>query len=106
MEMFGILGAIPAAFVATAVYSNVLWRVPLTQRDKRVLFAASLGVLGTLLLEWILLLTIGAVAIRSSLGPIFYPAHLAVFILANPASANLLIAAWKAAHWRSSMRVT
>jgi hypothetical protein len=47
-------------------------------------------VLGGLLVEWGALLTLGAVRSRAAIGPAFYPLHLALFVLAVPALANVL----------------
>ncbi len=91
MEMFGIIGAMPAAFVASAIYSQILIRLPLSPSMKRYLLWASFFVLGSLVLEWLLLATLGAVQSRSMIGPIFYLVHLALFLLAVPALANILV---------------
>jgi hypothetical protein len=91
MEMFGILGSIPAAFCASAIYAAILRSVILRPWLKHLLISASAAILGGLGGEWILLGTVGAVRGRQILGPCFYPMHLIVFFLAVPALANLLV---------------
>jgi hypothetical protein len=92
MELFGIACSIPTAFVAVVVYSFALrWVVRRQPWVARVFVPASLLVLAGLAVEWLLLATIGAVRSRGIVGPVFYPAHLAVFFLSVPAAATVLV---------------
>jgi hypothetical protein len=92
MELFGIVCSIPAAFVATVVYSFALrWVIRKQPWLATVLVPASLLVLASLAVEWVLLATVGAVRSRGIVGPMFYPAHLAVFLLSVPAAATVLV---------------
>jgi hypothetical protein len=92
MELFGIILSIPVAFVASVVYcfflAKIIIRVDLL---RRFMWAASVGVLLLFAVEIVLLVTIGAVRSRASIGPGFYVAHLAVFFLGPPSLANVLI---------------
>lgn len=89
--MFAIIGAMPAAFVASAIYSRILGKLSLTSRVRRFVVRASSAVLGALLLEWILLATLGAVQCRVMIGPAFYLLHSALFLLAVPSLVNILM---------------
>src|SRR5438093_10199179 len=92
MELFGIILSIPAAFVASVMYS--LFLVLVVRRFERIsrwLWWVSVGVLGFFVLELFLLATLGAVASRATLGPEFYAVHLALFFFGTPALANLLL---------------
>jgi hypothetical protein len=92
MELFGVVCSIPAAFVATVVYSfGLRWVVRKQPWLARVLIPASLLVLASLAVEWVLLASVGAVRSRGIVGPAFYPAHLAVFFLSVPAAATVLV---------------
>jgi hypothetical protein len=91
MELFGIILAIPAAFLATAIYVGLMRFAFLYRPINRLALWLSVAVLGGLLVEWGALLAVGAVRSRAIVGPAFYPAHLALFVLAVPALANLLI---------------
>jgi hypothetical protein len=91
MELFGILFAIPVAFVAAAVYASLMRFVLRYRLINRIALWISIAVLGGLLLEWGALLAVGAVRSRAIVGPAFYPAHLVLFFLAVPALANVLI---------------
>jgi len=92
MELFGVVGSAPAAFVAAAMYSlAVRWLVRRQPRAGGVLVSVSIFVLVGLVVEWILLGTAGAVRSRSIVGPAFYPTHLALFLLSIPALANILV---------------
>jgi len=91
MEMFAIIGAMPAAFVASAIYSRILGKLSPTGSLRRFVLWASLAVLGALVLEWILLATLGAVQCRSMIGPAFYLLHFALFLLAVPSLVNILV---------------
>lgn len=87
-----MIGSAPAAFVAAVIYSLVI-RSLLRRRPgaARPLGRVSVIVLAGLILEWVLLATAGAVRSRGVIGPVFYPAHLAVFLLSVPALANILV---------------
>jgi hypothetical protein len=93
MELFAVVGAMPAAFIASALYSGILRRLTLGATAKRLLLWASAAVLGGVLLEWLLLAMLGPLHLRSLLGPTFGWLHLALFFLAVPALANILIIA-------------
>jgi len=92
MELFGILLSVPTAFVAATVYSFTIQRLAarLAWLVKPALIT-SVIVLVTLVLEWCLLGTMGAVRSREVIGPQFYAIHSAVFFLSLPALANILI---------------
>jgi hypothetical protein len=55
------------------------------------LTVASWIVLAGIFIEWALLLLRGAVETRVLVGPVFYPAHLIVFVLGTPALINVLV---------------
>ncbi|HZY30438.1 MAG TPA: hypothetical protein VFF86_02235 [Candidatus Methylomirabilis sp.] len=91
MELFGILFAIPAAFIAAAIYARLI-RVVLRYRlITRISLWLSGVVLVGLLVEWGALVTVGAVRSRAIIGPTFYPIHLVLLLFALPALANILI---------------
>lgn len=91
MELFGLLCSLPAAFVASVIYSNLLRRALKRLPLRGFLFWSSLVTLCFLASEWALLGTIGAVRTRALIGPLFYPAHVALFFLSVPALANILV---------------
>lgn len=91
MEMFGIMGAVPATFIATAIYLRLIRFVLRYQLVCRILFWSSSAILIGLFIEWCLLLTIGPLRGRAIIGPTFYPIHSAFFFLAIPAFANVLM---------------
>jgi len=92
MEIFGIVLSVPAAFVASALYSfGVRWltsRLPWLTKPTLI---ASLVVLSGLVMEWCLLGVVGAVRSREIIGPLLHPLHLLVFFLSVPALANILV---------------
>lgn len=91
MELFGVIGAMPAAFVASALYSQVLVRLALSGNLRRLVLWVSVALLVALVIEWVLLANLGAVGCRSVMGPAFYPLHLVLFFLAVPSLANILV---------------
>lgn len=91
MELFGVIGAMPAAFCASALYSQVLVRLALTGSLRRFVLGVSVALLAALVVEWVLLAKLGAVGCRSVIGPAFYPLHLVLFFLAVPSLANILV---------------
>jgi hypothetical protein len=92
MELFGIILSIPVAFVASVVYCLLLAKIIIRVDPlRRLLWVVSVGVLSLFAVEILLLVTIGAIHSRESIGPVFYPAHLAVFCMGTPALANVLI---------------
>jgi hypothetical protein len=90
VELFGVFCSMPAAFVASAIYFGFLRvlikRVPV----ERILIVGACALLGALFAEWALLATLGAVRSRAAIGPVFYPVHLALFMLGVPALATIL----------------
>jgi len=92
MELYGILCSLPAAFLASAIYSIVLrWLLMRQPWVKAAVIRLSLLVLGALVIEWGLLAFLGAVRTRAVIGPAFYPLHSVVFFLSVPALASLLV---------------
>jgi hypothetical protein len=92
MELFGIILAIPVAFVASVAYCYFLTKI-IAPIDllRKVMWVASAGVFFLLAVEIALLATIGTVRSRASIGPVFYLAHLAIFFLGTPSLANVII---------------
>ena len=102
MELFGIVLAVPAAFITAAIYA-LLMRVVLPHRlITRPVLWLSIAVLGGLLIEWAALLAVGPLRSRAIMGPAFYPLHLVLFFLAVPALANLFIIKGGGANKRGS----
>jgi hypothetical protein len=92
MELFGMMLSVPAAFVATVVYSFMISRFDTKFPSfKTPVLVASIVVLIALALEWCLLGTVGALRGREMIGPAFYPLHLTVFFLSIPALANIIV---------------
>ena len=91
MELFAIVGSVPAAFVAAAVYSMLLRRLALQPWSKTVVVSVSALVLAGLVVEWLLLLTVGVLPLRQALGPAFEVVHLSLFALAIPALVQTLV---------------
>jgi hypothetical protein len=91
MELFGIVCSVPAAFVATAAYSQLVKWLLRWELLREPVVWASLVVLSGLMAEWVLLVVFGAVRIQALSGGAFYPIHLALFVAAVPAVANLMI---------------
>src|SRR4051812_31619016 len=105
MELFGIMLSIPVAFVASVVYAAILKRVALPKALTTAMAAVSILVLVGLAAEWVALATVGAVACRAAIGPPFYLAHLAIFLLAIPALVNLLVLKAPDSAWSSWVAV-
>ena len=92
MEVFAILLSVPAAFVASVVYCFLLAKIVVRfDTVSRWMWWASAVVLIGFAVEVLLLVTLGAVRVRTIIGPVFYLAHLLVFVLGTPALANVLI---------------
>jgi hypothetical protein len=91
VELFGIVLAMPAAFVASAVYSLALRfalrRWPLDS----VTLWCSVGVLTGLVVEWIALAMYGPVRLQEATHGGFFLIHSVVFFLSIPALANVLV---------------
>ena len=91
MELFGIVLAMPAAFVASALYSLALRFVLRRSPLGTVALWCSVAVLAGLVLEWVALATVGAARLQSATGGVFFPVHLVLFFLSIPALANVLV---------------
>jgi hypothetical protein len=92
MELFGILFSIPVALAVSMAYCAFLARVLRRFARLRVfVYAASIVVLGTFLVEMSLLASLGAAGSQALIGPAFYLAHLTVFLVGTPALANVLV---------------
>jgi hypothetical protein len=91
VKLFGIIFAVPAVFIAAAIYAGLIPFVFRYRLVTRIALWFSIAVLCGLLIEWAALLAVGAVRSRAVIGPAFYPVHLVLFFLTVPALANLLI---------------
>jgi hypothetical protein len=92
MELLGIVLSVPVAFVASMLYCLVIAKVISKWiAFSRLIRRASYVLLALLLVEILLLVTIGAVRSRVLLGPGFYVAHMVFFFLCTPALANILV---------------
>ena len=92
MEIFGILGSIPVAIVASFIYRLVLLHLVAKRPELRRLFLiGGIAILAALVAEILLLVTLGAVRSRAALGPIFTFSHVIIFLLGTPALANVLV---------------
>jgi hypothetical protein len=91
MEMFGLLCALPAAFLVVGGYTQVLrLALPRIPRPKLIVWASA-AVLAGIVLEWMLLGSLGTLRARTLIGPLFYPLHVVLFFLGLPALANVLV---------------
>ena len=84
MELVGIVLFIPLAFVAGGIYACVIHFVLRYRIVSRLALGASTAVLVGLLLEWVALITVGAVRSRAIIGPAFYPLHLFNLLSSDP----------------------
>ena len=91
MELFGIVLAMPAAFVASAVYSLALRLVLRRWPLGGAALWCSVGVLTGLVVEWVALAMCGPVQLQQAAHGAFFPLHLVVFFLSIPALANVLV---------------
>ena len=84
--------AIPAVFVANLLYVLVVrfGLAHLTALRPWLLWPSFLVVM-LALIDVVLVVTLGAVAARTLIGPAFWGSHLIVFLFAAPALANVLI---------------
>jgi hypothetical protein len=92
VENVGIVLSVPAGFVCSVVYGFLLNRF-VWQRSalRRAMRFVSLVVLGLIVVEVILLASMGAVRARQVFGPTFYGVHLVLFFAALPSLANVLM---------------
>ncbi len=91
MELFAIVLSIPGGLVLGLIYANTVCRIVSHYRMLSKLFiVASFIVLFALILEILLLVSLGAVNSRRMFGPAFSIMHLIVFVLGAPAIANIL----------------
>jgi len=91
MEVFAIMFAMPAAFIATAIYAQLMTPLLAHRTIGRIALPLSHAVLVGLFIEWGVLASIGPVAAQTHIGPAFYALHTFLFFLAIPALANILI---------------
>jgi hypothetical protein len=92
MEVLAIALSVPLAIVASVVYCFVLGKVIARfETPSRWLRRASFIIVGLITLEFVLVLTVGAVKSRQLIGPGYYIVHLVGFFLGMPALANILL---------------
>lgn len=92
IEIFGIILAIPAAFIASTIYAvSMRWLTSKIPWLANPVLIVSIAVLAGLAIEWCLLLVIGTMRIREIIGSAFYALHLTVFFLSIPGLANIII---------------
>jgi hypothetical protein len=91
MELFAIALSVPAGLVLGLIYANIASRiVPQYKLLSKFFIVASCIVLSALILEILLLVTLGAINSRGMFGPAFSIMHLIVFMFGAPAVANIL----------------
>ncbi len=91
MELFGIVLAIPAAFVGSAVYSLALRFVLRRWAISGPTLWCSVAVLSGLAVEWIALAMYGPLHLQQVTRGFFFPLHVVVFVLSVPALASVLV---------------
>jgi hypothetical protein len=92
MEMLSLALAFPAVLIANVTYAALAHFLLSRLRQLRPwLLWPSRAILALLVLDVVLVATIGAVSSRRALGPSYWVLHLFVVILGAPALANLLI---------------
>ncbi len=118
MEFLSIILSVPVAFLVSMVYCGLLVKaarrsergtvydkgrrrakpligkvVRMIVRARHSIYHVSLLVLGMIVVEMLLLATLGVVRSRAVVGPSFYLLHVACFFLGTPALGNVLILA-------------
>jgi hypothetical protein len=91
MELFGIMFSVPVSFVATSIYAVIIKRIT-TKRTYLIvpLFWISGVILTLIILEFVGVLTVGAIRLREIIGVQYYPLHISVFFLFWPSLANIM----------------
>jgi len=91
VELFAVVLAVPAGFVASIIYSRILRFVLQRWRLGGVALWCSAAVLALLVVEWPALAFAGPVQLQRATNGAFYPLHVAVFLLSTPALATVLV---------------
>jgi hypothetical protein len=91
MELFAIVGSVPAAFIAGFCYAVLLAYLPVPRRLRLLALSVSLAVLAWVGVEWVFLSKWGALGLRARIGPAFYLVHSLGFFLAIPALVNAVM---------------
>jgi hypothetical protein len=92
MELIGLLLAAPVTFVASLAYAALMLAVfKFLPVAGRVLAAGSLAVVAVIILELVLLATIGPKGAYAHFGQRFTAMHFLGFFLGPPAAANLVL---------------
>jgi hypothetical protein len=92
MDVLGLVLAIPAVVFANIVYTLVA-RFGLVRFPKLWpwLLWPSYLIVGLAVIDVLVVLTVGAVAARTQIGPAFWELHLLVFVFGAPSLVNVLI---------------
>jgi hypothetical protein len=92
MEMLGLAISFPAVLIANVAYA-LLVKLSLSrvQTIKRTIIWLSLAILAMLVIEIILVSTIGPVRSRGLFGPSYWTIHLLIVSLGAPALINILL---------------
>jgi hypothetical protein len=92
MEMLGLAIAFPAVFIANVAYA-LLVRLSLSrvQRVKRSITRLSWAILALLVIDMLLVSTMGPIQARGDFGPSFWALHLLIVSLGAPALTNVLL---------------
>lgn len=92
MELLGAPFSIPIALIASLLYCFFLQKVVLkSQRTSRLVRITSYSVLAVFVLEIVLVISVGAVRCRNTIGLAFTVFHLLLFFLTTPALAGALV---------------
>jgi len=92
MEMLGLVIAFPAVLIANVVYAFLV-RLSLSrvQTIKRPVIWLSWAVLALLVIDILLVSTIGPIPVRGYFGPSYWAVHLLIVLLGAPALTNALL---------------
>ncbi len=89
--MFGILFSLPAAFIASSIYSAVLTRILKHWAHlEKIIKLPSIFILILIGIEVLGVALIGTLKLRLIVGEAYYPIHFVLFVLGVPALANLM----------------
>jgi len=91
MELFGIVFSVPVSFVVSSIYALIIKKITAKWTPFIVpLFWISGIILTVLILEFVGVLTVGAIKVRETIGTLYYPLHIFLFFLFWPSLANLM----------------
>src|ERR1700690_3400101 len=91
MELYGIILSVPMAFVASSIYSGIIKRLTMKWEflTTPILWLSVLS-LSLIIMEFLGMSKFGTIKLQETIGQLYYPIHVCLFLSALPSLVNVM----------------